>query len=103
MTAYICDTYDLSLTTRPSTSTQACALNGNCCAPITIWANIPWLLRRQLVAAERCKQSASFQYQIQATSTAEQMHSTASAAGVVFATGYSRTLSYSTAKLPRAK
>src|ERR1700687_103417 len=35
-TAYISGVYGLSLTTRPFTSTQACALNGICCAPMTI-------------------------------------------------------------------
>src|SRR5260221_12098741 len=74
-TAYISGVYGLSLTTRPPTSTQAWALNGICCAPITISAGTPYFLSKQAVAADRCKQSASFQYQMHAMSTAEQIRS----------------------------
>src|SRR5882762_5093241 len=90
-TAYISGVYGLSLTTRPPTSTQAWALNGICCAPITNCADTLYFFRRQAVAADRCKQSASFQYQMQAISIAEQMCSTASGPGVWFPIGYLRT------------
>src|SRR5262249_55831787 len=65
-TAYISRVYGLSLTTRPSTSTQACALNGICCAPMIIWAGTPCSFSRVTVAADLCRQGTSFQYQMQA-------------------------------------
>src|SRR5437660_12641003 len=92
-TAYISGVYGLSLTTRPPTSTHAWALNGICCAPMTIWAGTPYFFSRQAVAADRCKHNASFQYQMQAISIAEQMRSTTSGAGARLPTGYLRTLS----------
>src|SRR5260370_9923233 len=95
--------YDLLFTTLPSTSTQAWALKGMCCARMTIWGGTPYGFKRHAAAAERCKQSASFQYQIQAMSTAAQIRSTAWGDGTLFATGYLRTSLYSAAKFPRAR
>src|SRR5581483_5717164 len=52
-TAYISRKYGLSFTTRPSTSTQACALKGICCAPSIICAATPWRFSKHAVAADR--------------------------------------------------
>src|SRR5215470_5165249 len=102
-TLYISGAYALSFTTRPSTSTQACALNGNCWAPIAIRAGTPCTLRRQAVAADRCRHNTCFQYQMHAVSTAAQISSIVLPLGGRILTGQSRTFWYSAAKFPRAR
>src|ERR1041384_3877320 len=44
----------------PATSTQACALGGNSCAPNTICAGTPRRRKRHVTTAECCKHIAFF-------------------------------------------
>jgi len=90
--------YCLSFTTLQSTSTHACALKGICCAPMTRCAETPYFRRRHTVAADLCRHSASFQYQMPAISIAAQIAGTVQGESALFLIRQSRTLLYSDLK-----